>query len=92
MAAKTPTSITKHNLGSLTLLIAKFETASTNDIDDNDTWASGITTMVCYPIVQPILDGPQDCTIDAVDFATGDITFASAADQLAHVFVLCRNM
>ena len=39
MAAKTPDSIDRVNLGSVNLLIATFET---NDIDDGDTWASGL--------------------------------------------------
>lgn len=93
MAAKTPTTITKENLGSLTLIIANFDgTVSSNDIDDNDTWASGIKNIVGWPIVQTTTDGPQDCTIDAIDYATGDITFASASTQTAYVYVFCKTM
>ena len=93
MAAKLPTTIRKENLGSLRLIIANFDgTVSSNDIDDNDTWASGIKTIIGWPIVQTTVDGPQDCTIDAIDFATGDITFASAATQTAVVYVLCKDM
>lgn len=91
MAAKLPTSIRKENIGSLTLIMALFDgTVSSNDIDDNDTWASGITSIVGWPIVVPTIDGPQDVAIDAVDYATGTITFASAANQTAWVYVLCR--
>lgn len=92
MAAKTPTTIYKENLGSLRLIIANFDgTVSSNNIDDNDTWATGITTIIGWPIVATSIDGPQDCTVDAVDFATGTITFASAANQTAIVYILCRD-
>jgi hypothetical protein len=89
MAAKTPDTITKENLGSCTLIIAKFVD---NDIDDNDTWASGITSIIGWPQVIPTIDGPQDCCVDALDRATGDITFGSAANQTAYVYLLCRGM
>ncbi len=90
MAAKLPTSIRKESLGSLTLIIANFDgTVSSNDIDDNDTWATGITSIVGWPIVQSTIDGPQDCTIDAVA-TDGTLTFASAANQTAYVYVLCK--
>ncbi len=92
MAAKLPTSIRKENLGSLKLIIANFDgTVSSNDIDDNDTWATGITSIVGWPIVQSTIDGPQDCTIDAVA-TDGTLTFASAANQTAVVYVLCKDM
>jgi hypothetical protein len=90
MAAKVPTSIRKESLGSLTLIIANFDgTVSSNDIDDNDTWATGLTGIVGWPIVQSTIDGPQDCTVDAVS-AAGVLTFASAANQTAYVYVLCK--
>ena len=92
MAAKLPTTIRNENLGSLKLIIANFDgTVSSNDIDDNDTWATGITSIIGWPIVQSTIDGPQDCTVDAVDFATGTITFASAANQTAMVYILCKD-
>lgn len=92
MAAKVPTSITKENLGSVNLIIALFDgTVSSNDIDDNDTWASGIKTIIGWPLVISTIDGPQDCTVDALDRATGDITFASAANQTAYVYILCKS-
>lgn len=92
MAAKLPTTVTRENLGSLDLIIANFDgTVSSNDIDDDDTWASGIKNIIGWPIVQTTVDGPQDCTVDAVDYATGTITFASAATQTAFVYILCRH-
>lgn len=91
MAAKTPTTIRKENLGSLKLIIANFDgTVSGNNIDDDDTWATGITTIVGWPIVQSTIDGPQDCTVDAVS-AAGVLTFGSAANQTAYVYILCKD-
>lgn len=92
MAAKLPTTIRKESLGSLKLIIANFDgTVSSNDIDDNDTWATGITSIIGWPIVQSTIDGPQDCTVDAVDYTTGTITFASADNQTAYVYILCKD-
>jgi len=89
MAEKTPTTVVRQNLGSINLIIATFDgTVSSNDIDDNDTWTSGITSMVGWPIVQSTIDGPQDCTIDAYTRSTGQFTFASAANQTAVVYIL----
>lgn len=88
MAAKLPTTVQTHSLGNLKLTIALFDgTVSSNDIDDNDTWASGIKSAVGY-IVQSTIDGPQDCTIDLYVASTGVFTFASAANQTAYVYVL----
>jgi len=42
--------------------------------------------------VQSTIDGPQDCTVDAVDFANGGLTFGSAANQTAVVYILCKDM
>jgi hypothetical protein len=91
MAAKVPTTVQRHNVGSLSLVIADFDnTVASNDIDDNDTWVSGITQAVGW-VVQPTIDGPSDCTIDAYDAATGTFTFGSAASQTAKVFVFCKG-
>ena len=88
MAAKTPDSIRKENLGSINMLIATFE--ATN-IDDDDTWTTGIKSIVGTPVVQTTIDGPQDCTIDNVS-AAGVLTFASAANQTAVVYVYYKDM
>jgi hypothetical protein len=45
MAAKLPDSVVTENFGSKTLYICTF---STNDIDDADTYASGIIDAVAY--------------------------------------------
>lgn len=92
MAAKTPTSIKKENLGSINMLIAVFDgTVSSNDIDDNDTWDTGLgTKIVGWPIVVSTIDGPQDCTVDAI--SDGTLTFGSAANQTCVVYVYYRGM
>jgi len=41
MAAKTPSAVLRESVGSLTLQIATF-----SDIDNGDTWASGIQGIV----------------------------------------------
>lgn len=43
MAAKTPDSIKKESLGSVTLIRAIF---SSTNLDDADTWASGMTNII----------------------------------------------
>lgn len=94
MAAKVPTTIKKENLGSVNLIMALFDgTVSSNDIDDNDTWAAGDAgaKIVGWPWVVPTIDGPQDCTIDAVA-TDGTITFASAANQTGWVYFYTRGM
>lgn len=82
MAAKTPDSIKTHNLGDLKLTIATFVT---NDIDDNDTWASGIKSVVGY-WAQQISDGPTDLNISSV--SDGTFTFDSAGNVTGKVYVL----
>lgn len=94
MAAKVPTTIRKENWGSVNVLIANFDaTVSSNDIDDNDTWATGVKLgkIVGWPIVQSTIDGPQDCTIDAID-ADGVCTFGSAANQTAVVYLMYKDL
>lgn len=91
MAAKLPTKVTVESIGSLKLAVALFDgTVSSNDIDDNDTWASGIKSAIAYGVFSTI-DGPQDCTIDAYDRTTGTFTFGSAANQTGYVLVLFRG-
>ena len=90
MADKVPDSIRKQNLGSVTLIIAEF---TTTNIDDNDTWTSGILPgkIISWPKCVPKLDGPQDFAIDAID-ATGVMTFGSAANQEGYVEVMVKEM
>lgn len=90
MAAKTPDSIRKENLGSVNLLIAEF---TTTNIDDNDTWATGIplARIVSWPKCVTNLDGPQDFAVDAIS-ASGEFTFGCAADQTGYVEILYKGM
>ncbi len=87
MAEKTPDSVVVNNVGNLRQIIATFET---NDIDDNDTWVSGIKSALTWD-VQTSVDGPQDCTIDLYTAATGTFRFASAASQTGRVVVWARG-
>lgn len=87
MAAKLPTTIKTYNLGNIYMSVADFDgTVSSNDIDDDDTWASGLKSAVAWHVSSTI-DGPQDCTIDAYTQSTGTFTFGSASAQTAQVFV-----
>lgn len=87
MAAKTPDSVRVYNVGNLRKIVATF---TTNDIDDNDTWASGIKSAIDWD-VHTSIDGPQDTTIDSYTAATGTFTFASAANQTGRVVVWARG-
>jgi hypothetical protein len=85
MAAKTPTSIRKESLGSLTLIIASFDgTVSSNDLDNADTWTTGITSIVGSPwFAGAVFVGL------AADSA-GVITATTAGTATGHVYVLCK--
>jgi len=87
MAEKTPDSVTSSNVGNLRLIVATF---TTNDIDDNDTWVSGIKSAIAWD-VQTSIDGPQDTTIDLYTASTGTFRFASAANQTGRVAVWARG-
>lgn len=90
MAEKTPDSIRKENLGSVNLIIAEF---TTTNIDDDDTWATGIPAgkIVSWPKCIPKLDGPQDFAVDAIS-DEGVFTFGSAANQEGYVEILVKSM
>lgn len=91
MAAKLPTSIHRENLGSVNLYIALFDgTVSSNDIDDNDTWASGIKGIVGY-WWSGISDNGYDVSFTSVD-GDGLFTFDSAGTTTGRVFVIARNI
>lgn len=87
MAEKTPDSVRVINNGSTRTIIATFETAN---IDDDDTWVSGIKSALHWDFESSI-DGPQDCTVDAYTASTGTFTFASAADQTGRLVVTSRG-
>jgi hypothetical protein len=92
MPAKTADSILTENWGSLVLRIATF---STNDIDDGDTWASGIP----YPLGYwgNLTDDPTTQTSGKIDVtlttsATGAFTFNTGEDdRTGMIYVLSRT-
>lgn len=81
MAAKTPDILKVTTMGELKCLIAKF---STNDIDDNDTWDTGMTSIVSV-MCQQTSEGPDDLCPDGI--SAGVITFSSKANNTGYVMV-----
>lgn len=83
MAAITPTSVVRENLGSINLIVATFTTAS-----DGDTWASGIKSIVgkwtehnANPTTQTSVG-----VASVLDTSTGTVTFYPAEDGAAFRF------
>jgi bacillopeptidase F (M6 metalloprotease family) len=89
MAAKLPTSIIVENLGSAKLVIASFDgTVSSNDIDNADTWASGIKAPIGYWATAT--SGTTNA-IAITGVSTGTFTFGSSGNITGTVFVLCKD-
>ena len=88
MAVKLPTTIRKENLGSVRLIIATFDgTVSSNDLDNADTWATGITSIIGNPwFAGAVFVGL------AVDPVTGIVTATTAGTATGTVYVLCKDM
>lgn len=92
MAALTADSVIRESMGSLTLHIATF---ITNDIDDADTWASGIPGIVA--VWSNTIDNPTSTTDTALNvsisnLATGQVTFfAGEVTRAAYVYVVSRS-
>lgn len=86
--AKTPDSIYQESMGSCKLIIAKFET---NDIDDGDTWASGIPGIVAYWFRE--IDAANGTKFGiAADESAGTFTFQTDEDnRQAVIHVLCKS-
>lgn len=87
MPAKTPDSLRKENLGSANLLIATFVVVN---IDDNDTWASGISNVIGYWWIG-IGDASYDLSVTSVS-ATGLFTFDSGSNMTGKLYVLYKDM
>ena len=93
MGAKTADSLEKYNFGSMTLYVGNF---STNDIDDGDTWASGIP----YPIAYwgNLTDDPTAQTNNALNIglttaATGAFAFYSGeSGRTGKIYVLSKSV
>lgn len=91
MAAKTPDSILQESAGSLTLRICDF---STTNIDDGDTYSTGITTIVGVPIFSASKDVTQGGEGMNVSLAasTGVLTFIAPEDDVTGtLYIYSRN-
>ena len=82
MAAKTPDSIKRHSLGDLKLTVATFVT---NDIDDNDSWASGIKSVIGH-WWGGISDNGYDVQVTSV--TNGEFLFDAAANTQGKLYVI----
>ena len=92
MAVKVPTTIYQESLGSLKLIIANFDgTVSSNDIDDGDTWASGINGIVGY-WCNLTYNGTQTKEGCDVTLSTSTFTFNVGEDNKTGIlYVLCKS-
>lgn len=87
MAVKTPDPIVTENTGSSTLHIATF-----SDIDDGDTWASGIQNIIGYWAVAT--DAPTSGPLGGIDVSLSSTTFTfntGEDDRTGLVFVLSKT-
>jgi len=85
MAAVTPSTTYRENVGSLTLTIANFA----NTTDDADTWASGIEGIVSVMACQADTAGTAAATGSGASFSGSTITFHVGEDNSAitlHVY------
>ena len=88
MAVKTPSSVLRESNGSLTILKATF-----SDIDDQDTWASGIEGQVWgkwFNVTGNLSSGSST----AVSESSGTFTFYTADAQsnvAGELYVLMRG-
>jgi len=88
MAAKTPDSIIRENLGSLNLLICPFATAN---IDNEDTYATGLPNIVgqWFNASKDPTQGGEGMNISE---SSGTLTFnAPENDVTGTLFILTRN-
>lgn len=78
MAAITPSTVTRINLGNANLVVAQFTTVS-----DTDTWASGIPAVVAQWTHGN--GNPSTQTSAGVDstFSSGTVTFYPSENSLA---------
>lgn len=88
MAAKTPDSVKSDSFGSMRLVTATF---ATNDIDDGDTWVSGLPNAMAF-----WANGTDDPTQEKegidVSFSAGTFTFsAGEANRQGILYVLTKS-
>jgi hypothetical protein len=85
MAAKTPSSVARHSSGSQTKIVATF-----TDIDNGDTWASGLSTNVAdYYMTRT--DAKTTYTSAYVINSSGTFTFYTEEDNITGTVVVFGN-
>lgn len=88
MAAVTPSTLYRENLGSTTLYIANFA----NTVDTGDTWASAIPGIMSVMGCQADAPGTQGSTGAGASFSGTTITLHIGEDNSAvTVWVLAKN-
>lgn len=84
MAAKTPSTLTQESVGSMTAYIATF-----TDLDDTDTWTSGITGAKFWSFTRTDNPSTQTAVGTAVAItAAGVATFYPAEDNTAGKLII----
>ena len=80
MAAVTPATTNRINMGSVNMLVANFTAVS-----DTDTWTSGMGNVVSYQATVNGNPGTQTSSGTAVTQAAGVFTFYPGTDALGCV-------
>ena len=86
MAARTPSAVERISMGSATLIVGTF-----TDIDDGDTWATGMGSAAKYVWANGTDDPTQ--TKEGIDCAlsSGTVTFSTGEDNRAgYVFIIAN--
>lgn len=86
MAAKTPSTVTRHSSGDQTKLVATF-----TDVDDADTWASGLPNVSDYYFSRTDDPTTQASAGVAIAESSGTFTFHPAEDNTAGDLVVFFN-
>ena len=88
MGAVTPSSISRQNLGSVNLLICPFA----NTTDDNDTWESGLDSVIGFwatGTTEPSTQGDEGVDVSE---SSGTFTFYLGQDNKSFtLYVLTNN-
>ena len=88
MAEKTPDSIIRESLGSLTLLIGKY---SSTNVDDGDTYPSGLSNVVdqWFNATKDVTQGGEGMNVSE---SSGTFTFIAPEDDVTGtLFILTRT-
>ena len=86
MAAKTPSSVNRESMGSKFLLRANF-----TDIDDADTWASGLDSTNGQWCNTTDVNGITTSNV-AVSFSSGTFTFsADEANKVVELYIMTNG-